>query len=202
MSKKAEEITTTEPAPTAVAVLGDDKQHIINFFPTGFDKTEQTKLGVGYDRRPNADAILGIVIHVLKVPEDTAGFAANAERIMRAHKESTHYLVGLPENDVVPVAQIVPPYLMAHHAGPSMGFGYAEWDQISIGVTVLVGAEQEDLDPLQWQTLTWLVKMLKRHYPAITFITRHSMIAQAEKPIDDHWLGDPGAFEAWVNTTK
>lgn len=205
MSKKTEDLATegTITPPTGEAFnlfLNEIEGGSVVYVPTVFDKTAHSKLGGGYDRRANGDAILGVVVHITK---DKEGFTAEAGRLGRAQKESTHFLIGTPEGSVVPVAMIVPPYLMAYHAGPSMGYGFNDWDQISIGITVLLDVQKDALDPLQWQALTWLIKMLRRHYPSITFITRHSMIGQTEdKPIDDHWLGDPGAFEAWVKTTK
>lgn len=178
--------------------LGDGLKIRLDF--TTYDKTAVLKPGVGYEARQNADAILAGVLHTTDGNKGSS-FADEAAYLMNAKDRSAHYLISKPEKGVITIAMIVPEFLAAWHAGISSARGYAEWNQISIGVELHCAGDQgEEIDPLQMRAAAWLFSRIRRHHPNMYMLEMHRTVAAPHgRKHDPTGLSDE-AFKAWVDS--
>ncbi len=151
-----------------------------------------------HDERPPGTEISLVVLHSISLPPGEYG-GGDIERLFtncldpEAHpyfreicglKVSAHFLVRRDGS----VVQFVPVERRAWHAGASAWRGRSRCNDFSVGIE-LEGCEEHPFEPAQYDSLTSLLKQLRRTLP-IRDICAHSDVAPGRKT-------DPGAHFDW-----
>lgn len=158
----------------------------------------QTIASPNFDARPNACAVDMIVIHNISLPPYQYGGDGIVQLFTNqlnpdehpyyaeiyTRKVSAHFLIRRDGS----LIQFVSCSDRAWHAGISEWKGRERCNDFSVGIE-LEGCDVEAFEPLQYTTLTRLIKSIKSHYP-ITHIVGHSDIAPGRKT-------DPGPYFDW-----
>lgn len=151
-----------------------------------------------FDGRPEGCTVELIVVHAISLPPDEFGGPGVEELFCnrldpQAHpyyaticdlRVSAHFFIRRDGR----VFQFVSADHRAWHAGKSQWRGRERCNDFSIGIE-LEGCDAQPFEPVQYERLAGLVKVLRAHYP-IDDIVGHSDIAPGRKT-------DPGPFFEW-----
>lgn len=151
-----------------------------------------------FDARPDGCGVELIVVHAISLPPDEFGGPGVEELFCnrldpQAHpyyaticdlRVSAHFFIRRDGR----VFQFVSAADRAWHAGKSQWRGRERCNDFSIGIE-LEGCDAQPFEPVQYERLARLVKVLRAHYP-IDDIVGHSDIAPGRKT-------DPGPFFEW-----
>lgn len=153
------------------------------------------------DARPEGCDIDAVVVHGISLPPREYGgrwvdalFTNTLDpeahpyfRDIHRLRVSAHLLIGRG-GDVV---QYVPFHLRAWHAGASELDGRQDCNDFSIGIE-LEGCDDEAYEPVQYDRLAAVIRLLMAHYPGITpgRIVGHCDVAPGRKT-------DPGRVFDW-----
>ncbi len=168
----------------------------------GWLTTARRVASPNFNQRPPGTKISLLVIHAISLPPDQFGgpwidalFTNTLDpdahpyfREVHELKVSSHALIRR-DGEIV---QYVSFDERAWHAGVSQFNGVSNCNDFSIGIE-LEGCDTQDYEPVQYQRLATMTRLLRRHYPAITSrrIAGHCDIAPGRKT-------DPGPHFDWA----
>ena len=158
------------------------------------------------DTRPDREDVTGIVIHNISLPPGEFGGGWIDDLFLnkldpQAHpyfeqiadlRVSAHLLIRRNGE----VIQYVPFHQRAWHAGVSCWDGREGCNDFTIGIE-LEGCDDKHFEPVQYQQLAKVIKLLCQSYPKLSFenIKGHQDIAPDRKT-------DPGPCFDWVNLSE
>ena len=151
-----------------------------------------------FDARPQGCAVRLIVVHAISLPPDEFGGAGVEELFtntldpaahpyyatIRDLRVSAHFFIRRDGR----LTQFVATDRRAWHAGASRWRGRERCNDFSIGIE-LEGCDTQPFEPVQYERLAELVRVLRAHYP-IADVVGHSDIAPGRKT-------DPGPLFDW-----
>jgi len=151
-----------------------------------------------FDARPQGCSVTLIVVHAISLPPDEFGGAGVGQLFTNtldpaAHpyyaticdlRVSAHFFIRRDGR----VVQFVATDRRAWHAGASCWRGRERCNDFSIGIE-LEGCDTQPFEPVQYERLAELVRVLRAHYP-IADVVGHSDIAPGRKT-------DPGPLFEW-----
>ncbi|MDT3671996.1 MAG: 1,6-anhydro-N-acetylmuramyl-L-alanine amidase AmpD [Aromatoleum sp.] len=151
-----------------------------------------------FDARPDGCRVELIVVHAISLPPDEFGGRGVAELFTNALDPHAHpYYATICDLRVSAhffirrdglLMQFVSADDRAWHAGASQWRGRERCNDFSIGIE-LEGCDTQPFEPMQYERLAELVRVLCGHYP-IQHVVGHSDISPGRKT-------DPGPFFEW-----
>lgn len=151
-----------------------------------------------FDARPEGSGVELIVVHAISLPPEEFGGPGVAELFTNALDPDAHpYYATICDLRVSAhffirrdgrITQFVSTDMRAWHAGASTWRGRERCNDFSIGIE-LEGCDTQPFEPVQYERLAELVKVLRAHYP-VEDVVGHSDIAPGRKT-------DPGPFFDW-----
>ena len=151
-----------------------------------------------FDARPDGCDVRLVVVHAISLPPEEFGGPGVSQLFANALDPAAHpYYATICDLRVSAhffirrdglVMQFVSTEMRAWHAGMSNWRGRERCNDFSVGIE-LEGCDTQPFEPVQYERLAALVKMLRAHYP-IEDVVGHSDIAPGRKT-------DPGPFFDW-----